>query len=74
MSNIAVVTDITSDIPRTLAEQLGITVIPLSVVHEGVVYRDGIDITPEQFYSMLEKANELPTSSQPSPKQFIDVY
>lgn len=74
MSNIAVVTDSTSDIPRTLAEQLGITVISLSVVHEGVVYRDGIDITPEQFYSMLEKAKELPTSSQPSPKQFIDVY
>ncbi len=74
MSNIAVVTDSTSDIPRTQAEEFGISVIPLSVVHEGVVYRDGIDITPKQFYPMLEKAKELPTSSQPSPKQFLDVY
>jgi DegV family protein with EDD domain len=74
VSNIAVVTDSTSDIPRTLAEEFGISVIPLSVVHEGVVYRDGIDITPAQFYPMLEKAKELPTSSQPSPKQFFDMY
>ena len=74
VSNIAVVTDSTSDIPRTLAEEFEISVIPLSVVHEGVVYRDGIDITPAQFYPMLEKAKELPTSSQPSPKQFFDMY
>ncbi|HHY11787.1 MAG TPA: DegV family protein [Firmicutes bacterium] len=74
MSNIAVVTDSTSDIPRNLAEQYGISVIPLSVIHEGVIYRDGIDLTSEQFYPMLEKAKELPTSSQPSPRQFIDIF
>ncbi len=74
MSNIAVVTDSTSDIPKNLAVQYGISVIPLSVIHEGVVYRDGIDLTPEQFYPMLENANELPTSSQPSPRQFIEIF
>ena len=74
MSGIAVVTDSTSDIPKGLAKQYGISVVPLSVIHEGVVYRDGIDITPEQFYPMLEKADSLPTSSQPSPSQFMDVF
>lgn len=74
MSGIAVVTDSTSDIPKGLAKQYGISVAPLSVIHEGVVYRDGIDITPEQFYPMLEKADSLPTSSQPSPSQFMDVF
>jgi DegV family protein with EDD domain len=74
LSGIAVVTDSTSDIPKGLAKQYGISVVPLSVIHEGVVYRDGIDITPEQFYPMLEKADSLPTSSQPSPSQFMDVF
>jgi DegV family protein with EDD domain len=74
LSGIAVVTDSTSDIPKGLAKQYGISVVPLSVIHEGVVYRNGIDITPEQFYPMLEKADSLPTSSQPSPSQFMDVF
>ena len=74
MSDIAIVTDSTSDIPRDLAERYGIRVVPLTVVHEGVVYRDGIDLTPEQFYPMLEKAKQLPTTSQPSPSRFMDVF
>jgi DegV family protein with EDD domain len=74
VSDIAIVTDSTSDIPRDLAERYGIRVVPLTVVHEGVVYRDGIDLTPEQFYPMLEKAKQLPTTSQPSPSQFMDVF
>lgn len=69
MSGIAVVTDSTSDIPKGLAKQYGISVVPLSVIHEGVVYRDGIDITPEQFYPMLEKADvsthQFPAFAQP---------
>lgn len=74
MSDIAIVTDSTSDIPRDLAERYGISVIPLSVIHEGVVYRDGIDITSEQFYPMLGKGTDLPTTSQPSPSQFVEVF
>ncbi len=74
MSDIAIVTDSTSDIPRDLAERYGISVIPLSMIHEGVVYRDGIDITSEQFYPMLGKGTDLPTTSQPSPSQFVEVF
>jgi len=74
VSEIAIVTDSTSDIPRELAEKYGVSVVPLSVVHEGVIYRDGVDLTPEQFYPMLEKAKDLPTTSQPSPSQFIEVF
>ncbi len=74
MNNIAVVTDSTSDIPRSLAKEYGISVIPLSVIHEGVIYKDGVDLTSEQFYPMLEAADELPTSSQPSPQEFVDIF
>ncbi len=74
MSNIAVVVDSTSDIPKSLAERLAIKVIPLSVIHKGIVYKDGVDLTPGEFYPMLEKATVLPTSSQPSPKEFVDIF
>ncbi|HOK64421.1 MAG TPA: DegV family protein [Bacillota bacterium] len=76
MSDIAVVTDSTSDIGTELAKQLDITVIPLSIIYRGVVYKDGVDLTPSEFYPMLEEAGdgELPTSSQPSPQEFLDIY
>lgn len=76
MSDIAVVTDSTSDIGTELAKQLDITVIPLSIIYRGVVYKDGVDLTPSKFYPMLEEAGdgELPTSSQPSPQEFLDIY
>ncbi len=74
VSDIAIVTDSTSDIPKNIAKQYGIKVVPLSVIHNGVVYLDGVNITSEQFYPMLEKSKNLPTSSQPSPKEFIEVF
>ncbi len=76
MADIAVVTDSTSDIGTELARKFGITVIPLSIVYGGMVYKDGVDLTPSDFYPMLEQAGneELPTSSQPSPQEFFDVY
>ncbi len=75
LANIAVVTDSTSDIGAELAKEFDITVIPLSVVHRGVVYKDGVDLTPSEFYPILEEAGEeLPTSSQPSPQEFWDIY
>jgi len=76
LSDIAVVTDSTSDIGTELAKQLDITVIPLSIIYRGVVYKDGVDLTPSEFYPMLEEAGdgELPTSSQPSPQEFLDIY
>lgn len=74
MTNIAVVTDSTSDLSQAAAGQQGITVIPLFVTHEGKAYRDGIDITPEDFYPLLQKSTELPKSSQPTPDQFRELY
>ena len=38
------------------------------------MYRDGIDITPEQFYPMLEKADSYPPVPSLSPSQFMDVF
>lgn len=71
---IAIVTDSTADIPQNLAESLNIKVIPLSVHFGGRAYLDRIDISNEEFYSYIGTAKTLPTTSQPSPAQYLDVY
>jgi len=74
LNDIAIVTDSTSDLSQATAAQYGITVVPLYVTHKGQAYRDGIDISPEEFYPLLESSDELPKTSQPSPEQFKRVY
>ena len=57
------------------AQQLGVTVIPLNVtLEDGTVLRDGIDMTPSEYYTHLAACRKLPTTSQPSPEQFERLY
>ena len=71
---IKIVTDSTCDIPQSLAEELGITVVPVYVQFGSKTYRDGTDITHSEFYDRLQHFPVHPTTSQPSPQDFIDVY
>lgn len=71
---IAVVTDSTADLSKELAEQYGITVVPLFVHFGNEAYRDGVDITAAEFYERLQSGNVFPTTSAPSAGAFIDVY
>ena len=71
---IRIVTDSTSDLPPALAEQLGVTVVPINVVIDDVNYRDGIDLTPDEFYQSLVAGLRLPTTSQPSVGTFQAAY
>lgn len=74
MSTIAIVTDSTSDLdPRVAAEQ-HITLVPAHVRFGDIDYKDGVDITGEQFYGMLAEAQDLPQTSQPSAGEFVEVY
>lgn len=75
MGTVRIVTDSTADLPQELAEQYGIIIVPLKVMFENEVYRDGMDIDAADFYKrMREKHNTLPTTSQPSPGEFVAVY
>jgi DegV family protein with EDD domain len=74
LGQIAIVTDSTSDLPRSEAAKHGIEIIPLSVIYQDKTYLDGIDITPDKFYPMLAEGSELPKTSQPSIGQFTEVY
>ena len=71
---VRIVTDSTSDLPPDLARDLGITVVPVYVRFGEQTYRDGIDISREQFYEKLAHSPVHPTTSQPSPADFAEVY
>lgn len=74
MSKVAVVTDSTAYIPKKMLESLLIYTVPLQVVWGEETYRDGIDIQPLEFYTRLKTARVMPTTSQPSPEAFRQVY
>jgi len=67
---VKIVTDSTSDISPQVAQELGITVIPLYVHFGEDVYRDGVDLGEAEFYQKLKTSKVLPTTSTISPGQF----
>jgi DegV family protein with EDD domain len=71
---VRVVTDSVADIPEPVVKELGITVIPVLVRFGEEVYRDGIDITTDQFYQKLVGSKVLPITAAPSPDMFARAY
>jgi DegV family protein with EDD domain len=69
-----VVTDSAADIPPDIAHELDITVIPLLVNMGGKTYRDGVDISGEEFYRRLEATRSVTTTSLPSLQAFVEPY
>jgi DegV family protein with EDD domain len=74
MANVAVVTDSVADLPPQVAEELVITVVPLVVRFGSDVYRDSLDLSPDQFYGRLKASKALPATSVPPPVAFADAY
>ncbi|ASA21059.1 DegV family protein [Paenibacillus donghaensis] len=74
MNRIIIVTDSTSDIPPDLVLAYGIIVVPLTLMFGEESFRDNLDMTPEQFYERLPRSPQLPTTSQPSPMEYLEVY
>ena len=71
---VRIVTDSTADLSPDLVHELGITVVPVYVRFGHDSYRDGIDISREEFYERLVTSQVHPTTSQPTPADFIQVY
>ena len=71
---VKIVTDSLSDITDDLAQELGITVVPLYVRFGEEVYRDRVEMTTEEFYRRLVQGDTFPTTTQPPPGDFLDVY
>ena len=71
---IRVVTDSTSDILPAEAQRLGVDVVPLTVRFGDEQFRDGVDLGPDEFYRRLPTTPVQPSTSQPTPEQFAEVY
>ena len=74
MYKIRVSTDSTADIPRELAEELQIPVLPLTILADGKEYLDGVDLETDEFYALLERCTEVPTTSQVSTRRYQELY
>jgi len=72
--NVAIVTDSVADLPPEVAEEFGITVVPIIVRFGADLYRDGLDLSPDDFYKRLRGSRALPATSVPPPVAFADVY
>jgi DegV family protein with EDD domain len=73
-ANTAIVLDSTSDFPEAAKRFANVHVVPLYVHFGDDTYRDGVDIDPREFYERLRVAKVLPTTSQPTPQDFLHVY
>ena len=71
---VRIVTDSTSDMPAEMAQELGIPVVPLSVVFGEETLKEGSEISHDVFYERLAHAKDLPTTSSPSVGDFLDTY
>jgi DegV family protein with EDD domain len=71
---VKVVTDSTADLSPWLAKELGITVVPVYLRFGDEVFHDRVDITEDEFYIRLLRDPIHPSTTQPSPQDFTDVY
>lgn len=74
MRKIKIVTDSTCDLPDRIIEENNIAVIPLYVVFGSDTYKDGIEISTQKLYKMVDKNNKLPGTAAPAPSDFIDAF
>ena len=74
MAGLRIATDSTADVPPGLASELQIAVVPCQVFWGEEVYRDGVDLQPQEFYQRLARSADLPKTSQPPMNRFVETY
>jgi DegV family protein with EDD domain len=71
---VRIVTDSTADIPLAQAEELGITIVPLTVFFGDDAYFDAVELDNAGFYRKLQASKVLPRTSQPAPAAFQEAF
>ncbi len=74
MKRVIVTTDSTAYLPQSYIDELNVKVVPLTLNWNGVDYRDGIDIQPDEFYTRLAKSSTLPTTSQTPVATYVSLF
>src|SRR5207253_2200580 len=70
---VAVVTDTSADLADSVLDRHHIALVPLQVVFGDESFQDRVELKPEEFYRRLRTARDLPTTSQPTPAEFVRV-
>lgn len=73
-NKIALITDSTCDLPQNYLDQYQIQVVPLKIIWGKEQFRDGVDLTPGDFYQRLETDPVIPTTSQPTPQEMVEAF
>jgi len=73
VNHVTVVTDSVANLPADVTEKYGIPIVPLRIVWDGEVFRDGVDITPQEFYVRLQEDKRMPTTSTIAPEELLQV-
>lgn len=71
---VKIITDSLGDLPEDVTRNLGITIIPIYVLFGTESFKDGVDLTNEQFYKRLVETKTLPTTAVPALGDFINVF
>jgi DegV family protein with EDD domain len=74
MKRVAIVTDTTACVPQEYVTQLDIEVVPVQVIIDEKAYRDGIDITPAEFYALLRQIKKTPTTTSTPPQPYLNAF
>lgn len=74
MKKVAVVTDTTACVPEEQVRKYDIEVVPVQLILGDKTYRDGIDISPTEFYGRLRHSKEIPTTSSSSPEPYLEAF
>lgn len=74
MKKIKISTDSTADIPVDVREKYDISVLPLTIIADGKEYKDSYDITPIEFYNLMEECKDTPTSSQVATSVYTEFF
>lgn len=74
MSSVAIVTDTDSSLPADVAARYGIRQVPINVHFGQEVLRTGVDIDDAGLFARIDREGKLPTTSAPSPGQFLEAY
>ena len=73
-NKVAIVTDSIANLPRQMVEQYSIEIVPIMLLVQGKLYRDGIDMSPSEAYEMFLQDPESFNTSPASPGQYLEAY
>lgn len=74
MKKVVITADSAADLPKELAEKYDIKIMPMNVIVDGKIFRDGVDISPGVIFGYVEGNGEIPKTSAVSPGEYMDFF